>query len=429
MAFFKRNKQENKKIQQTTKKNWSLNGCSNGFSFYDHLIGENQSDLSFWMLYRYYQKASPVADSIDRIAKEFSAIEPQIYDKENNEFINTNFLGVIENPNLMMTKHQFLFNLAATYLITGNVLLYGTGISKLQELNYVEPNYLTLQSDNLNILQSITVNKQTYNQTYKLQELNDTEFYVAQNQIARFIRNYSPYFSYSNQWGISRLCAISFEIEQFMFSSVHNLALLGNTVKPSGIVEMPGVLSPDQEDRLEAQIRSFYSGASNTAKVLLLDNGMEFKPINNRLDSDFQTLRQNVETSIYRRLEIPMALVSNQAMTFNNLEVANLMLYDNAVLPLTKILYKQLQDIIFYYNKINPERYCITYDPNSIEALAIRKSQLVKDKVESGSYTYNEIRQMYGDERLSEGGDTIYIQSTLIPAAENDYIEPTNNGT
>lgn len=426
-----------KKVQQSTvqartvtmsEKDWFSALTGNGCSFYEYLIGQNQTDLSKRLLFCYYQKASPVADAIDRIAKEFASIEPKIYDKKNAEFVDTPFLQVLENPNLMMSKHQFLYNIAVNYSVSGDLFVYGTGISKLQELNYIEPFYLTLYSNSLNQLERIAVNKEFYTQDYTMKEINGESFYIAKNQLGRFVRAYSPYYSYGNQWGLSRLSAVSFEIEQFIFSSIHNLALLNNTVKPSLIVSPDSDMgiTEDEYDRLQAQVESFLAGSTNAGKTLLMNQKMSTSVLNNKVDSDFQVLRKNVETAIYRRLDIPLALVTDSAMTFNNLEVANLMLYDNAVLPLAKLLYKQLQDIIFYYGKIDSEQYEITYDPNDIEALALRKSQLIDQKRNTGAYTFNELRQMYGDERLASGGDDIYVQSTQIPVAENIYVEPDN---
>jgi HK97 family phage portal protein len=430
ISFFKR--KEIAQEPKATVKSFSGAACDGNGSFFNFLYGANQYDLAYQLLSQYYLKASPVADAIDRIAKEFASITPKIYDIQNDEFLtNTNFLDVLKAPNAMMTEHQFLFNLAATYLIYGNLLAYGTGVSKIQELHYIEPQYITLNADQFNTLTSLYVNKSAYSQTYKLQELNNQSFFVAPNQVARYIRAYNPLWNYSNQRGVSRLAAISYEIEQFIFASIHNLTALTNAVKPSGIISADFNLTDEQYERLDAQIKAFYGGASNTARVLMLDNGMDFTPIMTRTDSDYQTLRKNVEAAIYRRLEIPLALVTDSAMTYNNLEVANLMLYDNAVLPLAKLLYKQLQDIIFYYNKIDPARYMITYDENDIEALAIRKSQLIAAKVSASVYTMNEIRQLYGDKPLVSGGDDVYVQSTQIPVASDNeqslYVNPTDD--
>lgn len=398
---------------------WTNALCSNGSSFFDYLCGAKEYNIAPRVLSMYYAKASPVADAIDRIAKEFASIEPQIFDFKTKEFIDTNFLDVLDNPNTSMTKYQFLFNLASTYLIFGECLLYGTGITRLQELNYIEPMYLTLYSDKLNILDRIVVNKDSYTNEFKLQESSQFSFYTAPDQIARMIRGYNPNNNYSNQRGLSRLSAVSFEIEQFLAASNHNLALLGNTIKPSIILRPSYEIPDDQKERLKANLKAFMGGTSNTGKALLLNGDIEPTILNNKIDSDFQVLRKNVETAIYRRLEIPLALVSDSAMTYNNLEVATLQLYDNAVLPLAKTLYKQLQDIIFYYGKIDPNQYMVTYNTNDIEALAARKSQIIKDKVSVNAYTMNEIRRMYGDKDLIQGGDTVYVQSTMIPAAEN----------
>lgn len=417
MAFFKKKKNIS----------WEQALCVNGTSFHNFLWQQYGYNFSFNVLYGYYANAAPVADGIDRIAKEFAAIEPKIYDNQQEEFVKTNFLDILENPNSSMTKQQFLTNVAINYQICNNLLIYGKGISKLQELDYIEANYLTLYGDNLNMLDRIVVNKGAYNQEYKQQTLKGQDFFAAPNQVARMVRGYSPAFYANNQFALSKLSAVSYEIEQFLAASKHNLALLSNMVKPSAILESQAALSQTQQDALRDHLRQFYSGTDNAGQALLLPDGIKFNELSMRADSDFQSLRENVERSIYQRLEIPLALTTSTAMTFNNLQVANLQLYDNAVLPLTKILYKQLQDIIFYYGNIDPKRFCIWYDANEIEALAVRKSQLIKDKKDTNSYTMNEIRQMYGDKDLDADGNTVYIQSAMIPAASNNDLNHPQN--
>lgn len=406
---------------------WHKSLCVKGTSHHNFLWETCKHDSSFNVLYAYYRDAAPVADAIDRVAKEFASIEPKIYDSLQDKFVENDFLQVLENPNSTMTKHQFLMNIAINYQICNNLLIYGTGVSKLQELDYVEPNYLNLYADQFNRLERIVVNKGTYSQEYRQKSLNNDGFFIAPNQVARFLRGYNTSFCGNRQFALSKLASISYEIEQFLAASNHNLALMGNMVKPSAILESQVSLDQTQQDALREHLRQFYSGSDNAGQALLLPDGIKFNELNTRTDSDFQVLRENVERSIYKRLEIPIALISNSAMTFNNLQVANLQLYDSAVLPLTRTLYKQLQDIIFYYGKIDPKRYCIWYDVNEIEALSVRKSQIIKDKASTNSYTMNEIRQMYGDKDLDADGNTVYIQSTMIPAASNnDPNQPQN---
>jgi HK97 family phage portal protein len=378
-----------------------------------------------------------VADGIDRISKEVAAIEPKLYDKVNKVYVDHDILYALKSPNSSMTQYQFIYNLSNTYQIFGNVFLAATGISKLQELAYVEPQYLnlldSLQGTINSSAKTVSVNKEGYNEVFTLDESSNPAFYVSQNgtKFARLIRNYDTRFKGSS-FGISKLVAVSYDIEQMIGLSKHNISRLKKGVKPSGMIVANFGLSQDQKDRLRDSVHRFYSGAQNAGDIMLLEEGMDFRSLDgqsNRTDSDFQVLRQNTEASIYRRLEIPAALVSNQAMTYNNLEVASLMLYDNAVIPLVKTLYKQLEDLLFFYGKIDNSRYTLTYDENEIAALAVRKSNIIKDKTASGAYTYNEIREMRGDPKLDSGGDDVYVQTTQVPVGENNVYDATGTDT
>ena len=398
-------------------------------SFYDHLVGTRNYDLSFSLLIEYYETCSPVADAIDRICKAFSNLQPYLFDKHTNEFVDTPIFEVLDNPNLYMTRHQFLFNIAATYLITGNLFLTATGLTKLQGLNYVESQYLTLHKDHRGFANKVYVSKSYQTNTYTFND--KTEFYISGNNITRatLAQAYNPKgLQDTSNFGTSKLAAISKEIEQYRLVADHNISLLGKGAKVSGILSTSS-LSDDQYERMKSQVNNYFSGAANAGRVMVLENGLNFSNATmSNTDMDYKTMRSAVEMSIYKRLEIPTALINESSMTYSNLEVANLMLFDSAVLPLADTLYQHLQDLIFSFYKLDSSRYKVTYDVNEIPALRFRNTQIIKEKASTGAYTYNEIRQMFGDNKLMEGGDDVYITSTQVPAG-GDYADDTTDTT
>ncbi|WP_018300124.1 phage portal protein [Fangia hongkongensis] len=426
MIFFSR-KNKKQKLEQKSYDALS-NFCEESFSNY--LFSGSNYDLGFILLNSYYKKCGPVNDAIDRIAKEFSSIEPKLYDKEKKEFIDTNILSILDNPNVSMNKCQFLKNIAITYLVTGNILLTASGVTKIQELSYIEPQYVTIQSNKLNDIDYILVNKDYYSDKFTVKETSDSNFLISQNQnkIGVFLREYNTSYNYSNQFGLSRLLPISEDIEQYLLSADHNKSILKKGARLSGTLTTENALNDDQVERLKEQISRYYSGTANAGNVMVLESGLKFTGTTmTNVDMDYKSMRDSVVTMIYRKLEIPLALISETSMTYNNLAVANLMLYDNAVLPLAKMIYSHLEDLIFYHTNTDSDRYQITYDENSIPALAFRKSQIIQQKSDSNAYTFNEIRAMRGDPRLDSGGDEIYMPSNNIPVADNTYDSLNNN--
>lgn len=419
-----------------TTKGASRPGRSNPLSgFSDFLLSQGFGSLNAALAVRYYSIASPLASAIDKIAEPFSEIEPIVQnDKTKEVFPDHPVLKLLKNPNPMDSTENFQMKLAAWFVINGEVFLTATGPVNREPLELFVDSAVSasLSPAKDGFLGQIQFGLSTDSQIYTRSEMDLGGSFRYYNrgddaeawQIARFnARQTNGVFR-----GGSKLQAIMPEIEQYIEASTHNLSILLRGARPSGVFTSPEPLTDEQREALKEGIDNWFSGSANAGRPILLDGGgvdgkggMKYTDVmmTNR-DMDFLKLKENVTEMIFTRLDIPLALVSTKSMTLDNLKVAKLGLYDDAVIPLTNRLYGELTQMLMPRYK-NSEGLIITFNPTTIPALETRRTENIKLRKEIGANTINEMRKLLGDDELAEGGDEVLQPINLIPIGADPF--------
>lgn len=387
--------------------------------------------------YLYYAQSSPLFTAIDRVVTAAKIIKPLVFDKSTDDFTDNHpLLTLLENPNTNLAWSEFVGQFATNLLISGNnftIATNGAGrIDKPPNEIFIEP------PQNLTI---IADTRDGYAGTYQLTDsYYQIQFYRDDRQFRFFdskyrdtamreiyqTKNFSPYTGqWQRLWGISNLYPIYYELEQFKESSVHNLSVLKKGARPSGIIYIDNEVSDEQVQRIQHQVSSASQGSDNSGMVMVIaskDGSFQEMSVTNK-DMDFLELKKNVTNAIYNIYKIPLPLVSPDSMTMNNYEIAQLALYDNAVLPLVEWIYQELTAFLMprYDDSGN---LSLAYDPRQIPALQIRHTQQLTNLNSTGVVKTNELRALLKLEP-TDGGDEIYIDGTKVPmsyaanAAEN----------
>lgn len=108
-----------------------------------------------------------------------------------------------------------------------------------------------------------------------------------------------------------------------------------------GVVEKDGILTKPAKESLMNMLKKFFSGSRNAGKVLVLDDGMKFKPIS-MSPADLELLQQKEFTikDIARLLKIQPSLlgISNGGMTYSNEKDNQLQFLKYTIEPLLTII-------------------------------------------------------------------------------------------
>jgi HK97 family phage portal protein len=129
-----------------------------------------------------------------------------------------------------------------------------------------------------------------------------------------------------------------------------NRALLENAARPSGaLVYEAGdgaALSPDQFDRLRAELDTAFSGAGNAGRPMLLDGGLRWQSMAlTPADMDFATLKSAAARDIALAFGVPPMLLGLPGdSTYANYREANRALWRLTLLPLAHKLLSALAE-------------------------------------------------------------------------------------
>jgi len=129
---------------------------------------------------------------------------------------------------------------------------------------------------------------------------------------------------------------------------------------------------------------------------------------------DFAQLQQMAKYAVAMQYNLPLALITTDAQTFDNYKQANLALYDDAVLPLANRIFAGLSSFLLPRFSLDPSKYRLSYDIDAITALSMRRQEELKLLKELDVFNDNEIRTKMGKDEY-EGGDTHYKPANLIP--------------
>lgn len=411
---------------------WLLNG--GGFS---------NNQLTIKRALKFYDDAAPVATAVDWINDEFKTLSLLLQqgDKSTND---AEILKFLQSPNDDMIQEDFLETLGAYFLICNEVYMVATGnVNKPPaELLVISPEHIVVKKDADGFINQINIQRDGMGT--EIFKRADTQYrFYNKDQTAEIwqIKGFSARgdnvvsnsdFNGGNNItssrGRSKLSSICREINQYIEVATHNLATLDNGMLPSGTLTAPegATLTDEQFERIRSQVVNFYSGAKNAGKVLILDNGMVFTPLNiNAKDMDFKELIKSVTTTIFNRYKIPLPLVNAENMTLANMATAKLNLYDNCVIPLANRLLRELTLFLAPRFKLG-ENDLIIANLDQVSALQPRRNEQLKVKKELNIYTINELRADSGDLAIAEGGDIVYIANNLVPAGTDMTVAQSN---
>jgi len=108
-----------------------------------------------------------------------------------------------------------------------------------------------------------------------------------------------------------------------------------NSANSSGVFTHPGAMSEEAHKRLKEDLRKNYAGLTNTGTPMLLEEGMDFKPMTIKpVDAQLIESKRFQTEDIARIYRVPLHLIQNlERATFNNIEQMSLEFVMYTMLP------------------------------------------------------------------------------------------------
>jgi HK97 family phage portal protein len=148
-----------------------------------------------------------------------------------------------------------------------------------------------------------------------------------------------------DHYGAGSLSAVAGAVAAHNAANRWNRALLDNAARPSGALVHEAdkglPLTPEQFDRLKAELNESFAGGANAGRPLLLEGGLKWQPLSlSPADMDFLALKDSAAREIATGFGVPPMLLGLPGdATYANYREANRALWRQTVLPLAgKIL-------------------------------------------------------------------------------------------
>jgi HK97 family phage portal protein len=201
-----------------------------------------------------------------------------------------------------------------------------------------------------------------------------------------------------DHYGLGCLGAASGPVAIHNAATRWNKALLDNAARPSGaLVYETGdgaTLSPEQFDRLKAEMEASFAGSGNAGRPMLLEGGLKWQALSlTPADMDFNNLKAAAAREIALAFGVPPMLLGLPGdNTYANYSEANRALWRLTILPLAG---KVLDSIAAALGAWWPELK-FAMDLDSIPALAVDRQALWGQVTAADFLSEDEKREMLG---------------------------------
>jgi HK97 family phage portal protein len=187
-----------------------------------------------------------------------------------------------------------------------------------------------------------------------------------------------------------------------------NKALLDNGARPSGALvyeaEPGAVLSPEQYERLRAELEAGHGGALNAGRPMLLEGGLKWQAMSlTPADMDFAGLKAAAAREIALAFGVPPMLIGLPGdSTYANYREANRALWRLTVLPMAeRILGGIGEALACWWPGLR-----LAADLDRISALAEERERLWRQVIAADFLTREEKREMLGFEGKMDPGSS-----------------------
>ena len=193
-------------------------------------------------------------------------------------------------------------------------------------------------------------------------------------------------------------------------------ALFGNGMRMSVALEHPGALGKEARDNIAASISSAHSGAGNTGKVFILEEGMKLNQYSiPPEDAQFLETRTFQVREIARMLHVPPHKLADLAdATFSNVEESNIDFVVDCLQPWATNWEQEIDAKLLLPEE--QERY---FSEFTLEGLlrgnSAARAEFYSKMFNIGTFSVNEIRAKENMNGIGSEGDAHFVPLNMVP--------------
>ena len=204
-----------------------------------------------------------------------------------------------------------------------------------------------------------------------------------------------------DHYGLPPMEAAATALDIHNAAGAWNKALLDNAARPSGALVFAGSsgVTDVQFERLKAELHETYQGAANAGRPLLLEGGLDWKPLSlTPKDMDFVEAKNGAAREIALAFGVPPLLLGLPGdNTHANYAEANRAFYRQSVIPLVR---RTAEAIAQWLGPAFGDGLSLAPDLDTVDALAAERESLWRRVGAAAFLTDDERREAVGYGRI-----------------------------
>ncbi len=385
-----------------------------------------------------YERSTAVSIPINTIVDPFKVMEPMLLIGD-QVFKDAPVIEFLKKPSPYYSLELLLEMLGKEYLVTNECSFVALGRPNFEptELQPISPVNVSVNQGQGGLVQSYIIAGVTLPGSYlpKVESGNRVRYFVSKGPNLREFKQIRGYSTRNNSLlrGQSRLVSASREVRQHILGGDHNVSLLEKGGRVSLVFHFDADMSPEDFETTKERVIEQYGGSERAGQIGVTSGGkLDVKNIGTtNLDMDFANLQKMAIKAVALQYRVPLPLIIDENQTLDNYREGKLALYDDAVIPLSQIIFGGLGEILLPRFGLDPAKAKIVFDPDKITALVSRRNDELLKRSKLNIESDNELRAFISREPY-DGGDVILKPANLIPAGsdlftldnEKDFLEP-----
>jgi HK97 family phage portal protein len=283
---------------------------------------------------------NPVGYRAIKLIAEAAAALPIVCQDRDRRYDTHPVLDLMRRPNAAQGRADLLEALFAQLLLSGNGYVEAVGTGGLPAELHV------LRSDRMSVVPGADGWPVAYDYTVGARKHRFAM--TSELPPVCHLRSFHPQ---DDHYGLSPLSAAAQAVDVHNAASRWSKALLDNAARPSGAIvyqgeDGAGTLTPDQYERLLAEMEQHHQGVRNAGRPMLLEGGLDWKPMGfSPSDMEFQKTKEAAAREIATAFGVPPMLLGIPGdATYANYQEANRAFYRLTVLPLAARVMATLSD-------------------------------------------------------------------------------------
>ena len=204
--------------------------------------------------------------------------------------------------------------------------------------------------------------------------------------------------------------------------------IMNNGSSPASILKIEKNLSPDAQQRLRDSWEKLYKGASNSGKLVILEEGMSYEKMTySPSELGISDLMNSTSSSICQLFNVPEQMVSASANTYGSVESMSIRFLQYCISPIISIIESSLNRSLLLEKEKGKLFFKINTD-TVLQSTQQERYEALNTGISSGILSINEARIKENLPPIDDNFHRLSLGAVMYQPEDRTYFIP-NMGT